>query len=70
MSKFSTIIAVHHEIIVEADTQEQAEKKAMDLINDTFDAFDTEHVTCDECDEELEETTVDDLHASVIAMKE
>lgn len=67
MSKFNAIIAVHHEIIVEADTEEQAQEKAKALIDDVFpNAFDTEHVACDEVDEG-DVTTVNDLRGSINA---
>lgn len=64
MPKFSTIIAVHHEIIVEADTHEQAEEKALALLEEVFPtAFDTEHVACGEV-EDGDVTTVNDLRSS------
>lgn len=61
MARFSVIVAVHHEIIVEAEHEEQAETSALQLVNDVFDAFDTETITADECSVEEDVTTKESL---------
>lgn len=66
MPKFDTIIAVHLNLIVEADTQEEAQEKAKTLIDTVFpNAFETEHVSCDETGDDSDVTTVNDLRSSI-----
>lgn len=63
MPKFSVIVAVHHEIIIEGEDAADAEAKALALADEVFDAFDLSTEGCAELadDDDTDLTTAIEL---------